>query len=704
MMGLTTHKQLICVSKQTPIYKRYTHTVLMTYIWLTLATLLALAPRGMTPLELQNWHADTQLGTLIKHLGPLDASVSKADIIIQIPHITLPIPPREPEFCRHNLTRIVIRPSEPQEIKDYKMELARLLQQTCRKFGTLRTRYYNLHDVTRSHIIDMKQTMIQLDLHDYTAELAQSQRPRRSVDSFLSFLGIGSAKRQRHLAQHINKIEQNQGIMWNQLQNLTQVSKLHSEIITDIYQVLQNFTEHIDSVSTRTVTLAKTINQVQIDLAMTKKLLLNLIDWMLDLHHTCNLYMHTLHGLNTIMSQRVSALRSSLDHQLSPTLVPPKELESLLAQLTFNIQHTYPEFRLTNEYLAHYYRQQNTLTSITEEGIYISLPIAISSLDNIFQLHQIETFKVPTVTQDGSQLLTQIQPEFNVIGISRDRNRYIVLTQSDFNSLCEDHDVYLCKLLLVQYKSNSMPSCAYGLYSKNVSMITEYCKTVITATFTATDVQARQLSHNQILLVTPPNIKWYLDCSSKEVPEIIRLREVNIITLACNCLLYAENINLPRIIHPDCLTQKKNLTILNNYNMNLLALAMFQQDNMPIADLDPTSQVTQDPLPPLPAGISKVILSPEKLKQLKKRLKEFNDPYTALKNPWITELAEVQTLMPRNKVTRILGYATIVIVIVITVIIIVLATKTRFLHNAVAKVGTAFTDLVTNIPKIENVT
>ena len=702
-MGLTSSNKLNFVNKHLYSTGQYRNTSLMAHMWLILATLLALAPRGITPLELQNWYADTQLGTLIKHLGPLDASVSKADIVIQIPHIILPTPPSDPEFCTSNLTRVVIRSKEPQDIKDYKMDLARLIHRTCRKFGTLRTRYYNLHDITRSHILDLKQTMVQLDLHDYTTELAQSQRSSRSLAGFLSFLGIASANRQKHLALHINKIEQNQGVMWNQLQNLTQVSQVHSEIITDIYQVLRNFTDHINAVSIRTVTLANSINRLQMDVALTKKLLLNLADWMLDLHHTCNLYMHTLHGLNVIMSQRVSALRSSLNQQLSPTLVPPRELEPLLAQLTFNIQHTYPEFRLTNQYLAHYYRQQNTLTSITESGIYISIPIAISSLDNIFQLHQIETFKVPTRTQDGSQLLTQIQPEYNVIGVSRDRNRYIVLTQSDFNSLCEDHDVFLCKMLLVQYKSKIMPSCSYGLYSKNVTMITEYCKTVITNTFTATDVQARQLSHNRILLVTPPHIRWYLDCSSQEVPEVITLQEVNIITLACNCLLYADNINLPRIIHPDCLAQKRNITILNEYNMNLLALSMFQQDEGTLADLDTAIPATQNPLPPLPPGISKVVLSPDKLKQLKNRLRDFNDPYTALKNPWMMDLVEVKAHMPVNKISRILGYSTIAIVVVITVIIVILATKTKLLHAAVAKVGNAFSELIVNYPRIDNV-
>ena len=43
----------------------------------------------------------------------------------------------------------------------------------------------------------------------------------------------------------------------------------------------------------------------------------------------------------------------------------------------------------------------------------------------------------------------------------------------------------------------------------------------------------------------------------------------------------------------------------------------------------------------------------------------------------MTDLVEVQTPIPKSKVTRILGYGTITVVIVITVVIIVLATKTK---------------------------
>ena len=90
-----------------------------------------------------------------------------------------------------------------------------------------------------------------------------------------------------------------------------------------------------------------------------------------------------------------AAIVSGLKGYLSPHLVGPKELRTILEETQAKISAVFPDFTITHEDLNYYYRDNCVFLTRTTYSIWVTIRLPIRSVDSSMKLYKVNTFTLP---------------------------------------------------------------------------------------------------------------------------------------------------------------------------------------------------------------------------------------------------------------------------------------------------------------------
>ena len=164
------------------------------------------------------------------------------------------------------------------------------------------------------------------------------------------------------------------------------------------------------------------------------------------------------------MHSYVSAIRVLVKEYLPTTLLTPRKLQGILAEVKKSLQHTNPDYTLVLDRLHLYYDMQLVTFGIDKD---MNLVIQFLVFIQLYTqkpliLYQLETVPVPILdTNTEAQSYTHLKVEKPYLALNSET--YISLTHQELRS-CEKigNEFYCEELFIVKHKSSY--SCESAIY------------------------------------------------------------------------------------------------------------------------------------------------------------------------------------------------------------------------------------------------
>ena len=254
-------------------------------------------------------------------------------------------------------------------------------------------------------------------------------------------------------------------------------------------------------------------------------------DRMTKIAQSINLHLETLQAMKVSTQNLISDLNLLVDGKLSPNLVKPALLKSILGSVKDNMNKIAPSFSIVSS-VKSYYSENNWVTSTyVNSHLFVKLKIKISSPENKLDIFKIDSYPMPLSDQDAS-VYTKLTGFSKFLAISKDKQRYLEFSEFDKST---QNFGYIPKL-----KSNT--SCAISIYDGIDEDIINNCRKIIGQLNTSSvqDV-VYKTSNSEFIIIS--NDEWTVTCNDSS-RKIVKHRSMFKIQVECNCFVTNGDVSL----------------------------------------------------------------------------------------------------------------------------------------------------------------
>ncbi len=185
---------------------------------------------------------------------------------------------------------------------------------------------------------------------------------------------------------------------------------------------------------------------------------------------------NTMNEISTALAELGEQLNLSMTGNLSPSLIPPEKLMSILNSVDRQLPKTLSlPYAIKKNTLMKYYQQLNVALLPDKLSFHIIMPIPLLLIRSIYDLYSTTQVPVPHST-GSSAIVYNLEAKYLALSLSRDH--YLLLDDKDIMA-CQKSDFMYCPLCLPSYSSDNAPSCMSSLFMQEPKLIKNLCKTTI---------------------------------------------------------------------------------------------------------------------------------------------------------------------------------------------------------------------------------
>lgn len=246
--------------------------------------------------------------------------------------------------------------------------------------------------------------------------------------------------------------------------------------------------------------------------------------------HTFNLHFETLQAIKSSTSTLISDLNLLVKGKLSPSLVNPALLRSILNSIKQNINKISPQFSITSS-VQSYYSENNWITTTFEKShLFIKLKIRVTTNENNFNIFKVSSYPIP-LGSSASKVHTRLSGFSKYFGISGDNRRYL-----EMNNFNPDKD------LTVVPKEITNTVCSYNIFKGKDKEILAHCTKIIERSNNTKFEVIHKIAHNNYVILSTDS--WKIVCNDSVLWKSIEHRSMFSVKLKCDCQLTNGKVTL----------------------------------------------------------------------------------------------------------------------------------------------------------------
>ncbi len=444
----------------------------------------------------------------------------------------------------------------------------------CREFEDLHRTYQKLNVSLNENIRMYQQAVKKLARVDFDDAHEHRRRTKRAlvpaVGSILgSAFGLITTKMHSRLALRVQELESdatNQAKFMERLkERMVSVVELTQQRLNNVSHNVVRNAQALKILANQTNKLFDELVEVHLESDANKILTRNLLKLSYATFASLN-HLQALQMVEDSAKTRLLALQALANNKLSPFLVHPDHVKKALRTVARTLRLKYPEYKLLYDQPGVFYTVPSVSSYASDKRLYVDLriPLSVNSENSVFQMYELSAFPVP-VNLTNLHHMTQVRGFADYLGISRDRNFFIELSQDQFER-CFGGNVKQCTRMHAERPIEKY-SCAVALYEDNLEKITKACK--IDYRISEDPVKFVYDLRNSSFLVSGHSGPWLAQCGSETAPKAIPICTFCVLTLGCRCSLRSEHFQLPPSIQA-CNRKSKDPVVVKSFTTNLL--------------------------------------------------------------------------------------------------------------------------------------
>ena len=404
-----------------------------------------------------------------------------------------------------------------------------------KQWQTLVSESHTLDDHLISDIFENEQTIKDV----ITLEIG---RQRRGWINFLGsvakkVMGVATEDDIKTLAKHIQQLgsmvkshDHNRKVVLENMHSYEVATNRRLETMHKQVHGLETLTTGLIAVSDEIMTFFKGNHSIQIQL-QTLREQVTANGQLAKIIHAHNVRFETLQAIKHSTSSLLSDLNLLAEGKLSPSLVKPSLLKSILKSVKDNVNKISPTFSIASSVKDYYSHRNWVTTTFDKSHLFIKLKIRVSSSDNKFKVFKINSYPMP-LGKSEAKVNTRLSGFRKYFGISQSRKQYLELDH--FNPVRD---------LQVIPKSFDDLSCACNIYKGNDRKILSQCTKIIEKRSNNNFQEViHRLENNDFVIISNEN--WKIICNDSKDSVNIKHRSMFRMKLKCGCHLTNGDIKL----------------------------------------------------------------------------------------------------------------------------------------------------------------
>lgn len=268
-------------------------------------------------------------------------------------------------------------------------------------------------------------------------------------------------------------------------------------------------------------------------------------------------HIHLLNAFVRDSAETLQGIQSLVEGFLPAIFIPPHILNEYLENLDSFLKDNHPGFRVTHKRAEYYYHVQNIMYARTSKNLFISIKIPLSSVDNVFQLYNVNTLLVP---MEGFGMHSKIYNVPEYVAMSQNGQFYLELSGSDIKD-CTGKLIKQCNQIMA-VKDKNIKSCISSIFFENNEEALKLCKARVFGNKTKLETKIFDIGKGNMLVSTDdPN--WIKSCPS-QLPVQLKGCVYCIVKLPCFCSIRGKNFFIPPYVS-NCFSST-NVQFIRPYN------------------------------------------------------------------------------------------------------------------------------------------
>ena len=203
----------------------------------------------------------------------------------------------------------------------------------------------------------------------------------------------------------------------------------------------------------------------------------------------------------------LAGLRQLQRAELSIDLIPDEALRVALSRLDIHVRKEFPAFSVAEMEPDYYYKHAKPAFTWMDGTLIVYLTVPLSSTDTVFRLFRMSSFGVPASFNDT--LVTKVNLEHDVFGISQDHSRFLQITAEDFDSCTVSQTIRCQQAYLVHDTYHA--TCPLALFNNDKEAIDKLC--TFTLELAKPTLDLRPLSPGKVLVINAETVS--ISCPSR---------------------------------------------------------------------------------------------------------------------------------------------------------------------------------------------
>ena len=626
--------------------------------------LLKLCLMVSTLTVIQSMRVNPDIGTIVYPRGKINAAITKLHMVARLDSIPPVTDVTYPAPCSY------LPQAEKLFLRSFDIDYPHMLDEykkMCNTYSTVRQTALTLKRILLNNQDIDEETL---------SNLKPQERPRRSIGGALRrMLNIASRRQQKQLEESARNLAEELFTQKGMLQGLKYITEINSKQVEALTNASRGYGQLMDNVTRQ---IDRIQERVRNDQVITRHSML----WVSDAIVSGVLYNQLLSTHNELLRRRVKALGDLAQGRLSPELIRPTDLKETLSNLQRQLRVTYPNLQLSRVNVWEYYTISNVASYQHNGSIFLSIPIHVQIIDQIYTLYEIKTFIIPTDSNNPQGTL--IIDFTDLIAINRDENNYFPISHAFLREHCRGSSIKSCNQIFTQYDLTRSPSCASSIFRNDVDDIQKLCKIGFVEIEPHVNPTFIDLKNSSILIVNPAKHNIYLKCRDKSRKQIIDNSPIVTVRLNCFCYLFNEEIRTAIYAGHDCvehLTIETHSTIHHNI---MYAAFMLNKTVSQIQTLSNISYYKKLPDINIPAYLDGLTVPQFHLGPIYDIKKVISLQKSGFMNTIFNKVSENTGNLQIVHKFRIIVYVITGVVIVIILGILILTCRVRFLTQLIA--------------------
>ena len=262
-----------------------------------------------------------------------------------------------------------------------------------------------------------------------------------------------------------------------------------------------------------------------------------------------------------------SGVQDLVRNKLSPHLIPPNVLSKTLRYIDTELKSQ--QYSVVTHDPLFYYDTATVAYQRYHSAMYIIINVPITTQQHIFHIFSISSFPVHLYEQ--SNHVTQFFPAKPYLGIDNEQNKYIELTEREYEQ-CHGQYVKFCTYKLPVRQFNS-PTCTMAIFLDQTQDIMQVCDFRLIPNVFESFVM--EVATDRYLISNISDITK--DCVNTPSVSIQGCSLCIMTDIPCGCILYADTFPITARL-TSCTNSTSNITI--TYPINLALLGHFFPNNV----------------------------------------------------------------------------------------------------------------------------